>query len=96
MPHDLCRRSIQSEVQARAEQKYLGSIELQREYALQYRASVHRWSYARLSQNIQSQATQIGIAIEIAKQPFAGTPQEKAKGASNLSLSISEIKNTCK
>ena len=74
------REVIQSEVQTRAEQKHLGSIELQRQYALQYRASVHRWSYARLSQNIQSQAGQIGIAIEIAKQPFAGTPQEKAKG----------------
>jgi hypothetical protein len=74
------REIIQSEVQARAEQKILGSVEQQRQYALRYRSSVHRWSYARLSQAIQSQATQIGIAIETAKQPFTGTPQEKAKG----------------
>jgi len=74
------RESIQSEIQARAEQKYLGSIELQRQYALQYRASVHRWSYARLSQKIQSQAVQCGMAIETAKQPLTGTPQAKAKG----------------
>lgn len=74
------RESIQSEVQARAEQKILGSVERQRQYALSYRSSVHRWSYAQLSQAIQSQAAQIGIAIEIAKQPFIGTPQEKAKG----------------
>jgi hypothetical protein len=73
------REIIQSEVQAKAEQKILGSVELQRQYALQYRASVHRWSYARLSQNIQSQCSQMGISIETAKQSFQGTPQEKAR-----------------
>ncbi|PSB24019.1 type V CRISPR-associated protein Cas12k [Stenomitos frigidus] len=74
------REIIQSEVQARAEQKILGSVERQRQYALSYRSSVHRWSYAQLSQAIQSQAAQIGIAVETAKQSFTGTPQERAKG----------------
>lgn len=74
------REIIQSEVQARAEQKIPGSVEQQRQYALSYRSSVHRWSYARLSQTIQSQAAQIGIAIETAQQPFKDTPQERAKG----------------
>ena len=73
------REIVQSEVQARAEQEIPGSVELQRQYALQYRASVHRWRHAQLSQYIGSQAAQVGISIEIVKQPFTGTPQEKAK-----------------
>ncbi|BAS55909.1 hypothetical protein NIES2135_47960 [Leptolyngbya boryana NIES-2135] len=73
------REIVQSEVQARAEQKILGSIEQQRKYARQYRASVHRWRYAQLTQFIQSQAAQVGISIEITKQPLSGTPQEKAR-----------------
>lgn len=78
------REIIQSEVQAKAEQKIPGCVKQQRQYAFRYRGSVHRWSYARLSQNIHSQASQSGIAIETAKQPVAGTPQEKAK---NLAIS---------
>ncbi|MBD1998441.1 hypothetical protein H6G00_17695 [Leptolyngbya sp. FACHB-541] len=73
------REVIQSEIQARAEQKIPGSIEQQRQYALQYRANIHRWRYAQLSEFIQSRAAQIGISIEIVKQPLVGTPQEKAK-----------------
>lgn len=76
---DNIREVIQSEVQARAEQKILGSVELQRQYALQYRANVHRWRYAQLSEFIQGQAAQIGIAIEVVKQPLTGSPQDKAK-----------------
>jgi hypothetical protein len=73
------REIVQSEVQAKAEQKIPGSIEQQRQYARQYRASVHRWRYAQLTQFIQSQAAQLGISIEIVKQPLIGTPQEKAR-----------------
>lgn len=73
------REIVQSEVQAKAEQEIPGSVELQRRYALQYRANVHRWRYAQLSQCIGSQAAQVGISIEVVKQPFTGTPQEKAK-----------------
>jgi len=57
----------------------MDSIEQQRQYALQYRASIHRWRYAQLSDFIQSQAAQIGISIKVVKQPLVGTPQEKAK-----------------
>ena len=73
------REIVQSEVQAKAEQEIPGSVELQRQYALQYRASVHRWRHAQLSQYIGSLAAQAGISIEVVKQPFTGTPQEKAK-----------------
>lgn len=88
------REVIQSEVQMRAEQKIPGSKECQQQYALQYRASVHRWSYDRLSQSIQSQAAQIGISIEVVKQPLTGTPQEKAK---NLAIAAyqSRSQTTC-
>ncbi|MBD3883906.1 hypothetical protein IFO70_19290 [Phormidium tenue FACHB-886] len=73
------REIIQSEIQARAEQKIPGSEELQRQYALQYRASVHRWRYAQLSQFLESRAAQVGISIETVKQPITGSPQEKAR-----------------
>ncbi|PSB68249.1 hypothetical protein C7B61_01900 [filamentous cyanobacterium CCP1] len=73
------REMVEAEVQARAEQRIVGYEEGQRQYAKQYRASVHRWSYGRLTEKIQSQAAQIGIMVEQAKQMFQGTPQEKAK-----------------
>jgi IS605 OrfB family transposase len=72
------REVIQSEIQARAMEK--SSLkEVQDKYARDYRTSVHRWSYSRLSQKIQSKAQQMGLAVETAKQPLTGTPQEKAK-----------------
>ncbi len=73
------REVVEAEVRARAEQRIVGYLEGQQEYAKQYRASVHRWSYGRLSEKIQSQAAQAGISIEQVKQPLQGTPQEKAK-----------------
>ena len=73
------REMVEVEVQARAEQKAVGYLEGQQKYAKQYRASVHRWSYNRLAEKIQSQAAQIGIGIERSKQSLQGTPQEKAK-----------------
>jgi IS605 OrfB family transposase len=73
------REGIQSEVQVRAEQK--SSLkEVQDKYAQEYRASVHRWSYNRLSQKIESKALQVGLTVETARQPLLGTPQEKARG----------------
>lgn len=76
---DNIREIIESKVQVRAEQKILECVEKQRQYALGYRAQVHRWSYARLSKNIQSKAAQIGISVETAKQPHLGSFQEKAR-----------------
>ncbi len=74
------REIIQSEVQARAEKKISGYKLGQQNYAKEYRMSVHRWSYGRLIQSIQSQAASAGIAIEITSQPIIrGSPQEKAR-----------------
>lgn len=73
------REVVQSEVQAKAEQKCPELIEAQKAYAKQYRSKIHRWSYARLIANIQNQAAQVGILIEEEKQPIRGSPPEQAK-----------------
>ncbi|MBD2528024.1 hypothetical protein H6G97_00020 [Nostoc flagelliforme FACHB-838] len=78
------REIVQSEIQAIAEAKCPGSVEVQQKYAKQYRVNVHSWSYGRLIQSIQSKAAQAGIMIEAGKQPIRGSPQDKAK---ELSLS---------
>nr|WP_313770091.1 MULTISPECIES: type V CRISPR-associated protein Cas12k [Nostocales] len=75
---DNMREQVQSEVQAKAEQKS-DLIEVQKQYAKQYRVSVHQWSYGRLMANIHSSAAKVGIVIEESKQPIRGSPQEKAK-----------------
>lgn len=72
------REQVQSEIQAKAEQKS-DVIEVQQKYAKQYRVSVHQWSYGRLIANIRSSAAKVGIVIEESKQPIRGSPQEKAK-----------------
>lgn len=72
------REQVQSEIQAKAEQKS-DVIEVQQKYAKQYRVSIHQWSYGRLIANIHSSATKAGIVIEEAKQAIRGSPQEKAK-----------------
>ncbi|MBG1271112.1 type V CRISPR-associated protein Cas12k [Nostoc sp. WHI] len=73
------REILQSEIQALAEQKFPGYVEGQQKYAKQYRVNVHKWSYGRLIQSIQSKATQAGIVIEEGKQPVRGSPHEQAK-----------------
>jgi hypothetical protein len=73
------REIITSEVQARAEQKVPNYKEGQQKYAKQYRVSVHRWSYGRLIESIQSLAAKTGIAIESGQQTIRGSPQEKAR-----------------
>ena len=73
------RESIESEIKARAEQKCPDLVEVQKQYAKQYRSSIHRWSYARLIDSIKSQASQVGILIEEGKQPVRGSPPEKAR-----------------
>jgi len=73
------REIVQSEIQALAEQKCPEFLEGQRNYAKQYRVSVHNWSYGRLIECIKSQAAKIGMAIEEGQQPVRGSPQEKAK-----------------
>ncbi|MEH1850306.1 MAG: type V CRISPR-associated protein Cas12k [Nostoc sp.] len=73
------REILQSEIQAIAEQKFPGYVEGQQKYAKQYRVNVHKWSYGRLIQSIQSKAAQTGIVIEEGKQPIRGSPHEQAK-----------------
>lgn len=75
---DNMREQVQSEIQAKAEQKS-DLIEVQKQYAKQYRVSVHQWSYGRLMANIHSSSVKAGIVIEESKQPIRGSPQEKAK-----------------
>lgn len=72
------REQVQSEIQAKAEQKS-DLIEVQQKYAKEYRVSIHQWSYGRLIANIHSSAAKAGIVIEDSKQPIRGSPQEKAK-----------------
>lgn len=73
------REIVESEIQARAEQKVPGYEKRQQEYAKKYRVCVHKWSYNRLSQCIHESAAKVGIAIEIGQQPIRGSPQEKAQ-----------------
>lgn len=73
------REIVQCEIQALAEQKCPEYQEGQRNYAKQYRMSIHQWSYGRLIECIKSQAAKIGIAIEEGQQPVRGSPQEKAR-----------------
>ncbi|EAZ90277.1 type V CRISPR-associated protein Cas12k [Crocosphaera chwakensis] len=72
------REATQSEIQAKAEAKIPNCIEAQAEYAKKYRMQVHEWSYGRLIDNIQAQASKLGIFIEESQQPLQGTPLQKA------------------
>lgn len=71
--------AAESEVRARAEQKFPGNQKLQDSYAKDYRASIHCWSYSRLAQCIELKAGKAGIATEKVHQPHGDTPQEKAR-----------------
>jgi len=81
------REANESEVRARAEQRFPGDQERQNQYAKDYRASIHRWSYNRLTELIQLKARKSGIATEKARQPPGDNPQEKAR---NLVLAAYE------
>ena len=74
------REIVQSEVKARAEAKIPGYEEGQKKYAKQYRINIHNWSYARLIENITTQASKLGIVIKEVRQPVRGSPTEKARG----------------
>ena len=73
------REIVQSEIKAKAEAKIPGYEEGQKKYAKQYRINIHNWSYARLIENITTQASKLGIAIAQVKQPVRGSPTEKAR-----------------
>lgn len=73
------RERIESEIQAKAEQKCPGSKEAQEKFAKRYRASFRRWNYGRLGQSIKEGAEKIGISVEIGQQLTQGSFQEKAR-----------------
>lgn len=73
------REKIQSEILARAEQKFPNNQTAQDLYAKQYRISIHRWSYNRLIQNIQEQAKKAGLSIEVGQQSIQGNLTQKAR-----------------
>jgi hypothetical protein len=71
--------SIQSEIDAKAQQKIPGYIEGQKKYAKQVRINLHNWSYNRVSESIANKAGQFGIAIEYGDQPARASPNERAR-----------------
>lgn len=73
------RELLASEITARAEQKCPGSVEIQNQYAKEYRKAIHRWSYNRLIETIQSKAKQRGIAVESGFQPLQGSSYKQAR-----------------
>jgi transposase len=72
------REIVQAEIKARAEAKIPNCIEAQAKYAKSYRIQIHQWSYGRLIDSIQAQASKSGIAIEENQQPRKGNPYEQA------------------
>ncbi|WP_326521068.1 type V CRISPR-associated protein Cas12k [Leptothoe kymatousa] len=76
---DNIRDILQTEIDARAEQKIPGYVEAQKRYTKQYKKNIHKWSYGRLLDQITSKASQENLAIEKSKQPLSGTSQAKAK-----------------
>jgi hypothetical protein len=76
---DQIRLSIQSEVDAMAQQKIPDYLEGQKKYAKQVRINLHNWSYNRLSESIMSKAAQSEIAIEYGNQPARASPNDRAR-----------------
>ena len=73
------REIIESDIQARARQKIPHQIEVQKQYAKQFRRSLHRWSYSRLVQCIRDRAERKGILVITGQQPSQSSPEQKAK-----------------
>jgi len=71
--------SIQSEIDAMAQQNIPDCKKGQKKYAKQVRINLHNWSYGRLSAAILNKAGQSGIAIEYGDQPARASPNEQAK-----------------
>jgi len=73
------REAAEAEVRVRAERKRPGYKEGQREYAKQYRASVHRWPVGQLVASLRAAATRQGIPVEEGRQPLGGAPRERTR-----------------
>ncbi len=74
------REVIESQIQARAEHRIPDSKELQRQYAKQYRANAHRWSYCRVLAAIRSRAGKQGLIVEEGIFARYDTAMDRAKG----------------
>jgi IS605 OrfB family transposase len=83
--------SVESDIRAQAERLFPNEKERQKKYALHYRASFHRWSYARLSQCIRECATREGIAVVERKQSSQGDLEQKAIA---IALSLGNVKTS--
>ena len=71
--------SIQSEIDAMAQEKIPDFVEGQKKYAKQVRISLHNWSYSRLIESIVNKASQLQLAIEYGSQPARASPNDLAK-----------------
>jgi transposase len=72
------RECVESDIQSQAERLFPNEKERQKEYAKDYRASFHRWSYARLSECIKVCAKREAIAVVERKQSAQGNLEQKA------------------
>lgn len=74
------REVIESDIQARAKQKFPHQIGVQKQYMKQFRQSIHRWSYNRLVQCIRDRAGREGILVVTGQQPgHQSSSEQKAK-----------------
>jgi hypothetical protein len=73
------RLSIQSEVDAMAQQKIPDYVEGQKKYAKQVRINLHNWSYNRLSETIINKAKLSQLIIEYGDQPARLNTTEQAR-----------------
>jgi len=73
------RDILDSEIQARAEQKCPGAIAAQAKYAKEVRNSIHGWDYRRLSDAIRSSASKQDIPLEEAFLAVRSNPKEQAR-----------------
>jgi len=73
------REAVEGDVRTRAEAKHPGYKDGQKNYAKQYRMSVHRWGFGSLLSSIRVVAGRAGIIIEEGRQVTSGTVQERAR-----------------
>ena len=71
--------SIQSEIDAMAQEKIPNYLEGQKKYAKQVRINLHNWSYSRLIESIVNKASQLQLSIKYGNQPIRASPNDMAK-----------------
>lgn len=85
------REVVQSQIQARAEERIPDSKELQRKYAKQYRINAHRWSYARLLDAIRNRANKKGLLVEEGVHTRCNSAIEQAQGVALSAYTLRSI-----